>query len=226
MSTTGVVIAIDGPGGSGKSTVARGVANALGLSHLDTGAMYRAVAFVALGSRAPLDDERALGEIAEALELEMGERVLANGNDVTDAIRSPEVNAAVSLVASKARVRAAMVERQRAWTQAHPGAVVEGRDIGSVVLPGADVKVYLTASETERARRRAAEEGAVSAVELLATRGSIAARDELDSTRAVSPLAVADGAVVIDSTDHSAAEVIAMVVDLAARATSGGPSRG
>lgn len=225
MSSSGVVIAIDGPGGSGKSTVARGVAAALGLSHLDTGAMYRAVALLALEAGTSLDDEAALGEIADGVELEMGERVLANGSDVTEAIRSPEVNGAVSLVAAKARVRSAMVQRQRAWTAAHVGAVVEGRDIGSVVLPEADVKIYLTASEAERARRRAAEEGATSATAQLQTLESIAARDELDSTRSVSPLAVADGAVVIDSTNHTAAEVIAMVVDLAARLTSGGSSR-
>ena len=145
----------------------------------------------------------------------MGERVIANGADVTEGIRSAEVNGAVSRVASVPRVRAAMVERQRAWTKAHGGAVVEGRDIASVVLPDADVKVYLTASEQERARRRAAEEGATSDAEQRATRASIAERDTLDSTRSVSPLAVAEGAVVIDSTDHSAAEVIAMVVELA-----------
>lgn len=220
MSAGAIVVAIDGPGGSGKSTVARGVASELGLSHLDTGAMYRATALVALEAGAALDDEDALGELAEGLELEMGDRVIANGVDVTEAIRSPEVNAAVSLVASRKRVRAAMVERQRAWTKVHAGAVVEGRDIGSVVLPGADVKVFLTASEEERARRRGNEEGATSAAEQRATRASIAARDAIDSSRATSPLAVAEGAVVIDSTNHSADEVIAMVVGLANSAHS------
>jgi cytidylate kinase len=181
--------------------------------------MYRTVALIALQTGIDLDDEAALGELAESLALVMGGRVVANGVDVTEAIRSPEVNAAVSVVASIRRVRAAMVERQRAWTTAHDGAVLEGRDIGSVVLPDADVKVFLTASEQVRARRRASEEGATSAAEQLATRASIAKRDAIDSTRAASPLSVADGAVVIDSTNHSAADVIAMVVDLATTAT-------
>jgi cytidylate kinase len=148
MSTGAIVVAIDGPGGSGKSTVARGVASELGLSHLDTGAMYRATALVALEAGAALDDEDVLGELAEGLELEMGDRVIANGVDVTEAIRSPEVNAAVSLVASRKRVRAAMVERQRAWAKVHAGAVVEGRCSSPRVKTSGPVDV-----RTRRARR-------------------------------------------------------------------------
>lgn len=223
--SSNVVIAIDGPGGSGKSTVAKGVARALGLSHLDTGAMYRAVALIALQSGTSIDDADALGALAAQLVLEIGDLVYANGTDVTEAIRSPDVNAAVSRVAVHPSVRAEMVKRQRSWAATHPGAVIEGRDIGSVVVPDAAVKVFLTASEEERARRRANEEGALGPDSHEVTRASIAARDALDSARAASPLAVAEGAVLIDSTDKSADEVIAIVVSLAQRVDSAADRR-
>lgn len=151
------VIAIDGPGGSGKSTVARAVAHQLGLERLDTGAMYRAVALASLREGIDRGDATALGALARRLSLEVGERVTMDGGDVTAAIRGPDVDAVVSAVSAHAEVRSEMVRRQRAWVQGRGGGVVEGRDIGSVVFPTADLKVYLTASEEERARRRSTE---------------------------------------------------------------------
>jgi cytidylate kinase len=215
MSAPGVVVAIDGPGGSGKSTVARAVAAALDLDHLDTGAMYRAVTLEAIRRGVPADAEAALSELADSLEIVVAERVLVDGDDVTEEIRGDDVNAQVSVVAANPGVRNSLVRRQRAWVADRGAGVVEGRDIASVVLPDAEVKVYLTASEGERARRRAEEQGLGSPVPLEAARASITARDSLDSTRADSPLVVADGAVVIDSTDRSPASVIAEILELA-----------
>lgn len=216
MTKNDVVVAIDGPGGSGKSTVSKGVAARLGLDHLDTGAMYRVVALLALRRGIALDDEEVLGALAADVDMSVAATVLADGEDVTAAIRTAEVNTAVSFVASKPLVREALVLRQRAWAARRSGVVVEGRDIGSVVLPDADVKIYLTATEQERARRRAGEQGvAHDDAALERTRESIAARDAIDSSRETAPLVVADGAVVIDSTDKSAAEVIDEIVDLA-----------
>lgn len=210
-----MIIAIDGPGGSGKSTVARAVAARLGISHLDTGAMYRVVAFIALSRAVNLDDEPALAGIAEGTKMVIAASVFADGIDVTDAIRAHPVNAVVSRVAAKPLVRAALVSRQREWVQSQPGAVVEGRDIGSVVLPDADVKIYLTASEAERARRRARQQGVEDDDEMLAaTRESIAARDAVDASRAAAPLLIADGAIVIDSTDMATDEVVNVIVGL------------
>jgi cytidylate kinase len=199
------VIAIDGPAGSGKSTVARGVAAALGLAELDTGAMYRAVTLAALRGRVPLDDGPALGEVARTIELDIGDRIVLDGDDVSEEIRGAEVSGVVSVVAAHPEVRTEMVRRQRDWVAGHGGGVVEGRDIGTVVFPDAALKVFLTASEEERARRRKVEgsdEGAA----------ALARRDRLDSTRAASPLKPADDAVVIDSTGRSAAAVVADVV--------------
>jgi cytidylate kinase len=216
MSTSRLVVAIDGPGGSGKSTVARAVAAALELEHLDTGAMYRAVTLEALRRGIAPDDADALGALAESLELVVAARVVVDGTDVTEEIRGDDVNANVSVVAAHEPVRAALVRRQRGWVEERGAGVVEGRDITTVVLPDAPVKVYLTASEAERARRRAEEQGlGVGAEPLAATRAAIAKRDELDSNRATSPLAVAEGAVVIDSTDRSAASVIAEILAIA-----------
>jgi cytidylate kinase len=199
--TGGPIIAIDGPAGAGKSTVSRAVAEHLGLDRLDTGAMYRAVAWAALQRHLDLGDEAALGDLAETLRIDVGERVLADGTDVTQAIREPEVNRAVSVVAATAGVRAVLVARQRQWVVDHGGGVVEGRDIGSVVFPEADLKVYLTASPGERALRRS-EEGS----------DGVARRDLLDSTRAASPLEVADGAHVVDSTGRSVDDVVKEVL--------------
>jgi cytidylate kinase len=220
MSPARVVVAIDGPGGSGKSTIARAVAAALDLEHLDTGAMYRVVTLEAARRGVPADDEAALVALAEALEIVVADRVVVDGKDVTEEIRGEDVNATVSAVAANPGVRTSLVRRQREWVAERGAGVVEGRDITSVVLPDADVKVYLTASETERARRRAEEQGNTS--DVAAAKASIAARDALDSTRAASPLTVADGAVIIDSTDRSPANVIAEILALVRNVTDGG----
>lgn len=199
--TGGPTIAIDGPAGAGKSTVSRAVAQHLGLDRLDTGAMYRAVAWATLARQVDLGDEGALAELAEHLRLEVGARVVADGTDITQAIREPDVNRAVSVVAARAAVRAVLVARQRQWVADRGGGVVEGRDIGSVVFPDADLKVYLTANPDERARRRS-EEGP----------DGVARRDRLDSTRAASPLEVADGAHVVDTTGRSVDDVVKEVL--------------
>ena len=195
------VIAIDGPAGSGKSTVSRALADRLGLDRLDTGAMYRAVAWAALDRQIDPGDRSTVAELARNLALRVGLRVEADGVDITDAIRGPAVSSVVSVVAANPGVRAALVERQRAWVAERGGGVVEGRDIGSVVFPDADVKIFLTASADERARRRP-EEGA----------DALTRRDTLDSTRTASPLGVADGARVIDTTDRPVPDIVEEVV--------------
>lgn len=204
------VIAIDGPAGSGKSTVARALARRLGLDHLDTGAMYRSVAFAALRDGIDPHDAPAVATLAQRLIIDVDDRVLVDGVDATTAIRGPAVSVAVSAVAQNASVREELVRRQRRWVAARPGAVVEGRDIGTVVLPDADLKVYLTASDAERTRRRVEEGGQPSPAAVAA---DLARRDHIDSTRAASPLAVAEGALVIDTTDKTVAEVVAQVLD-------------
>jgi cytidylate kinase len=195
------VVAIDGPAGSGKSTVARALGERLGVDRLDTGAMYRAVTWAVLDRAVDPGDADAVVAVARDLDVEVGERVTAGGVDVTAAIRGPEVGRAVSLVAANPGVRAVLVERQRRWVAERGGGVVEGRDIGSVVLPDADVKLYLTADPEVRAARRP-EEGAA----------ALARRDRLDSTRAASPLDVPEGARVIDTTDRSVSEIVEEVV--------------
>lgn len=204
------VIAIDGPAGSGKSTVARIVAQRLGLAYLDTGAMYRSVAFAALERSIDPADPDAVARLAEKLEIDVAERVLVDGVDATTAIRTPEVTKAVSAVAANAEVRKELVRRQRQWIEAHGGGVVEGRDIGSVVFPQAEVKVYLTADDAERAKRRATEVGRPHDAEAIAA--DIARRDRIDSTRAASPLAVAEGAVVIDTSGRPVDEIVEEVL--------------
>lgn len=207
-------IAIDGPAGAGKSTLARQLAQRLGLERLDTGAMYRAVAWAALQRGLSPDDEPAVADLARALELVVGPQVMVDGRDATEAIRSPEVDLAVSAVAANPAVRAELVQRQRAWVAQHGGGVVEGRDIATVVLPDADVKIYLTASPAERARRRAAQRHDQPDVADVARQ--LARRDHLDSTRLVAPLPrvdeVALGAVVVDSTGRSAEDVLQEVL--------------
>jgi len=205
------VIAIDGPAGSGKSTVARAVARRLGLAYLDTGAMYRSVAFAALGQGVDPTDGDALAKLASGLDIELGDRVLVDGVDATAAIRGPEVTAIVSAVSAHPPVRADMVRRQRQWASAHGGGVAEGRDIGSVVFPDADVKVFLTASEEERARRRQRDDRAP---DVAAVAADLARRDSLDSSRATSPLRPADDAVVIDTTGRSVDDVVDQVLGL------------
>ncbi len=217
-----LVIAIDGPSGSGKSTVARGVAKSLGLRYLDTGAMYRAITWVALHRDVPLDDGSALTALAEQAELELTTTpdpvcVSADGRDVTAEIRGADVTAAVSKVSAVPGVRAAMVARQRDVIGAG-GIVVEGRDIGSTVAPDAAVKIFLTADEAVRAARRAQEQSAA----VGETLRSLARRDALDAGRTASPLTQAPGAVVVDSTDASADEVIERIVSIAGAAVHPG----
>ncbi|HUO49471.1 MAG TPA: (d)CMP kinase, partial [Acidimicrobiales bacterium] len=203
-------VAIDGPAGAGKSTLAASLAARLGLERLDTGAMYRAVAWAALARGLDPGDTDAVATLARGLVIEVGEQVLVDGVDATAAIRTPEVDAAVSAVAANAAVRTDMVARQRAWVAEHGGGVVEGRDIGTVVLPDAELKVYLTADTGERAARRAAERNESHRVAQVADQ--LTRRDHLDSTRASSPLVsardVADDALVVDSTSRSADEVL------------------
>jgi CMP/dCMP kinase len=201
-----MVIAVDGPAGAGKSTVARAAARALGFTYLDSGAMYRAVGL------ATLEQGGAASERARELEIEIGERVIANGRDVTEAIRAPEVSEAASRVATNPAVRAALVEKQRALLSLGDW-VAEGRDIGTVVAPDAALKVFLTASPEERARRRAAELGADPDTVLR----DQALRDAQDETREHSPLAVAPGAVELDTTGLSVDEVVARIVELVRR---------
>lgn len=205
------VIAIDGPAGSGKSTIAKAVAARLGVDYLDTGAMYRSVAFAALRDGLDPSDEAAVAALAQRVVIDVDDKVMVDGDDATAAIRGPEVSVAVSAVAQNPGVRAELVRRQRAWAGARAGAVMEGRDIASVVLPDADVKVYLTASDAERARRRAGESGQLRAADVAA---DLARRDQIDSGRAASPLIVADGAVVIDTTGHTIEQVVDAVLDL------------
>jgi cytidylate kinase len=192
-----LIIAIDGPAGAGKSTVSRAVASRLGLERLDTGAMYRAVAALALARGIAPDDEPAVAALAAGASITVGPQIVIDDLDVTDVIRSVDVGQAVSLVAANAGVRRQLVERQRAWSEAHGGGVVEGRDIGSVVFPQAAVKVYLTASPEERARRRHDESAA-----------GVARRDHLDSTRAASPLMAAPDAHWLDTTGRSVDDVV------------------
>lgn len=205
------LIAIDGPAGSGKSTVARAVAARLGVDYLDTGAMYRSVAFAALRDGIDPSDDTAVAALVQRLSIEVDGRVTVDGEDATEAIRGPAVSVAVSAVAQNQAVRTELVRRQRAWADEQGGGVMEGRDIGSVVLPDADVKVYLTASDSERARRRAEESGQPGHDEVAA---DLARRDQIDSSRAASPLVVADGAVVLDTTGRTVDEVVDAVVAL------------
>ena len=211
------VVAIDGPSGSGKSTIARGVACALGLPVLDTGAMYRAVAVAALETGTPLDDEDACAQLARDHEITVdGGVTTIDGRDISAEIRGPEATAAVSAVAAHPGVRKVLVARQRAWVQRHGGGVVEGRDIGTVVFPDAPLKVYLTASDDERARRRQRDETASArAVDVDEVRRAIARRDALDRNRVVSPLRVADDAITIDTTTREVDHIVAELVDRA-----------
>jgi 3-phosphoshikimate 1-carboxyvinyltransferase len=196
-----LLVAIDGPAGAGKSTVSTAVARRLGLDRLDTGAMYRSIAALALADGVAPDDAPAVAALAEAATIEVGRRVVIDGRDVTDVIRTPAVGRAVSVVAANPEVRRQLVKRQQAWAEAHGGGVVEGRDIGSIVFPEAELKVFLTASPEERARRRHDE-----------TPEGVARRDRLDSTRAASPLREADDARRLDTTGRSVEDVIQEVL--------------
>ena len=204
-----MIVAIDGPAGAGKSTVARGVARALGFTYLDSGAMYRCVAL------AVLERGGEPADVARAIDVEVGERVLLDARDVTEAIRAPEVSEAASRVAADPGVREALVERQRELMSSS-NWVAEGRDIGTVVAPDAEVKVVLTASGEERARRRAAELGADPDTVL----AEQALRDERDRTREHSPLESAPGAVELDTTGLSVDEVVERIAGLVRERTS------
>ena len=213
------VIAIDGPAGSGKSTVARGVARALGLPTLDTGAMYRAVTLAAMESGIDLADGDAVARVARdaLIELEDG-AVTLGGHDVSAPIRGPEVTANVSQVSSHPPVRAVLVDRQRAWVATHGGGVVEGRDIGTVVFPDAPLKVFITARDDVRAARRQKDEvAAARRVAVDHVRDALTARDEADATlgRATRPEDAAEDALVIDTSDISADAVIVEIVERA-----------
>lgn len=208
-----MVIAIDGPAGAGKSTVARAVAAALGFTYLDSGAMYRCVALAGLQRGEPLDDPAAMGVLAGSLRIELGgSRVELDGEEVSAAIRAPEVTDAASRVSVHPAVREAMVAEQRRLI-ATGRYVAEGRDIGTVVSPEAPLKVFLTATPEERARRRAAQSGEDEAAVLAAQRE----RDARDEGREHSALRAAPDAVEIDTTGLSEAEVVAQVVALARR---------
>ena len=233
-----MIIAIDGPSGAGKSTVAKAVAKRLGFNCLDTGAMYRCIAWCALEQGAALDDEDALGAIARERHIsfshEPGEAapsgVFVDGRDVTSDIRTARIDRCVSAVSAHPAVRAALLDQQRRIGLAG-NYVVEGRDIGTVVFPRAEVKVFLTASDDERARRRVAQNAArgVGSVDFDEVLADLVRRDEEDSARAVAPLVAADDAHRIDSTRFSVDEVIDRICSLARQAgapcadeTSGG----
>jgi cytidylate kinase len=206
-----MVIAIDGPAGAGKSTVARGVARSLGFTYLDSGAMYRCVALAALRTGTDPDDADRMGELARRVEIELGDgRVRLDGEDVTNAIRTPEVSAAASRVSVHAEVREAMVEQQRGLIDAGD-YVAEGRDIGTVVSPAAPLKVFLTASDAERARRRAAESGE----DVGAVLAAQSARDARDRDREHGALRPATDSVELDTTGLDVDEVVRRVVGLA-----------
>jgi cytidylate kinase len=213
------IVAIDGPSGSGKSTVARGVAARLGLEVLDTGAMYRALTLLVLERRADPADAAACTSVALDMVLDVGVRTLLDGRDVSDAIRAPEVTAEVSTVSAHPPVRQVLVDRQRSWVATHHGGVVEGRDIGTVVFPDARVKVFLTATGEERARRRQRDEVAADrTVEVDAVHADLARRDALDSNRTVSPLKIAPDALVVDTTNREVDDVVSEIVARFARA--------
>jgi cytidylate kinase len=212
-----LVVAIDGPSGSGKSTIARGIACRLGLRVLDTGAMYRAVAQGVLEHHGDLEDGAACAALAQdhVIVVEGGVTTI-DGRDVSAEIRGPEVTAAVSAVAAHPGVRSVLVAQQRAWVREHGAGVVEGRDIGTVVFPAARLKVFLTASDEVRARRRQLDEAASArAVNVDDVRSALARRDAIDSGRVASPLRAADDAIVVDTTDRDIDSIVDELVDRA-----------
>lgn len=199
------VIAIDGPAGAGKSTIAKALASRLKMKYLDTGAMYRAVTFEAMLRELDLDDQGAITLMAQECDLHVGlDRVIINGHDATQAIRGPEVTGNVSKVAANSGVRTEMRIRQQEWATSHGGGVIEGRDIATVVFPDAVLKVFLTASPEVRALRRVDQSGG-NVTEIAA---AIAQRDLTDSTRADSPLASSSDSVVIDTSDRAIEDVV------------------
>ncbi|TFV85814.1 (d)CMP kinase [Blastococcus sp. CT_GayMR16] len=220
-------ITLDGPSGTGKSSVARAVAARLGAAYLDTGAMYRAATVVVLDSGVSLDDADAVARVVAGATIEVGttadaELVQVEGVDVADRIRSAEVTRAVSPVSAVPAVRRQLVDQQRALVAAADAVVVEGRDIGTVVLPDATLKVYLTAAPEVRAERRAGQLGLTTAAEIADLAEDLRRRDEYDSSRADSPLRPAVDAIVVDSTDLDREAVVDKVVELAASTVGAG----
>ena len=229
-SAAPVIVVLDGPAGTGKSTVSREIASRLGLSFLDTGAMYRAMTYWLLQNGVDVDDADAVANASGKPAVlsgtdAAGPTITVDGRDVSGPIRGPEVTAAVSAVSAVPEVRARMVELQRGSAAAAPvGIVAEGRDLGTVVFPHAQLKVFLTASAEIRATRRAAQLGVSGEAETAAILADIERRDAADSGRATSPLAKADDAVEVDTTEMSPEDVIACIIGLVRERTAAAPA--
>ena len=213
-----IIVAIDGPAGAGKSTIAKALAGKLNLRYLDTGAMYRAVTFAALTRKIDLHDEPGVADIAKNSVMLIEDNAISiDGVDATVAIRGPEVTRSVSLVATNSLVRTELRNRQRLWASEHDGGVVEGRDIGSVVFPDATLKVYLTASPIVRAQRRVAQSGG----DVNQIAAEIAERDQRDSSRSDSPLKKTDDSVTIDTSNRPIDDVVMQLQHLVENKSSG-----